>query len=748
MKKILLALTLALTIFLHLSPVLAHAQTAPQAGVAAPGDTEEGEGETGGNGDWIQDSEVTFVGKTATRSNDFLNWTLQNYDWLCIQRNSDGSCNNDDNPLRKFWRDVTLIPMAFIALFILAGAFVMIITRGQNVTIKKFIPRVLFIVALMALSFSVVQFLYVLTDIFQSQFLVLNQENNEVIQSDDLLFIDFDYEFTGYRRVGMEYEESAYISLVLVKLTAITYYVMTGILIVRKVILWFFLIISSIFPLLLFYRPLRNTAKVWVGEFFRWLLYAPLFALFLRGLVEMWRKGIPLPFDFSQVGTQVYPTAISILLAGPGQQPSIDNSVNLSDTFALYVVALIMLWVVIILPFLLLKIFLDYLNTVSFGQMPIFQNINRRFNIFNPPPTRGPSPGSPTPPPTKPQPAGQARALPFLHKPMTTATNIRNQSNISNVSTRDENIRRTTDIRSNVRNVENIRKTTEVLKTANISIPKMQDIARFETQTMQRDKGKSQEVNHIKDTLAQIANPTVITNSQEREKINSIKETLTKEREQGNPIAKQVLQAAKVTTQVQAQGAQGTMQAGSGQAPGAGPAVQVGAPVLPVVNTTQQVSLEDYEEVRKMWVENYKTLEPPADVDGKAPTREEWIKQDEQKIDEAVVLLTAPDKAKVDQGMEMVANILPFLLIGGFSKSEVVAYLKAKREAGVTVLEDLAGKKDEEDTMLDRDITQKAEQKEAVMHEELPDPTEAAATAPKPGDPNIENPFEKEKNHR
>ncbi len=740
MKKILLTSLFLLTIFLHVVPTT-HAQSSPVGQIAAPEDDADA-GEEDPEGQWIRDSEVTFVGKTATRANDFLNWTLQNYDWLCIQRNADGSCNNSDNPLRRFWVTVTQIPLAFLVLFVLAGAFVMIVTRGQNVTIKKFIPRVLFIVALMALSFSIVQFLYVVTDIFQSQFLVLDQENNEVIQSDDLLFIDFDYEFKGYRRVGMAYEESAYISLVLVKLTAITYYVMTGILIVRKVILWFFLIISSIFPLLLFYRPLRNTAKIWVGEFFRWLLYAPLFALFLRGLVEMWRKGIPLPFDFSAVGTQVYPTAISILLAGPGQQPSIDNSVNLSDTFALYVVALIMLWVVIILPFLLLRIFLDYLNTVSFGQMPLFQNINRRFNIFNPPPTRGPSPGSPTPPPTKPQPAGQARALPYLHKPVSTATNIRNQSTVSNVSTRDENIRRTTDIRSNVRNVENIRKTTEVLKTANISIPKMQDIARFETQTLGRDKSKSQEVTQLKDTLAQIANPTVITNTQEREKINSIKETLTKEREQGNPIAKQVLQAAKVTTQVQAQG---TIQAGSVQAPGVGPAIPVGAPVLPVVNTTQQVSLEDYEEVRKMWVENYKTLEPPADVDGKAPTREEWIKRDEQKIDEAIALLTAPDKAKVDQGMEMVANILPFLLIGGFSKSEVVAYLKAKREAGVTVLEDLAGKKDEEETMLDRDTTQKTEQKEAVMHEELPDPIAEAANAPKPGDPKVQNPFEKEK---
>lgn len=257
----------------------------------------------------------------------------------------------------------------------------------------------------------------------------------------------------------------------------------------------------------------------------------------------------------------------------------------------------------------------------------------------------------------------------------------------------------------------------------------MRDIAKFETQSLSRDKAQTSEANRYKDTLAQIANPTVISNLEQRQKLTTIKESLTKERQEGNPIAQQVLSAAKVATQVQVSAPQATMQAGT-TGPGipgqAGPALPVGVPALPVVNTTQQVSLEDYEEVRKMWTENYKTLEPPADIDGKAPTREEWIKDDEKKINEAITLLTAPDQAKVDQGMEMVANILPFLLIGGFSKSEVVAYLKAKKEAGVAVLDQLGQKKEEDDTLLDRETGTKTEEKSAVMHEELPLPGEEA----------------------
>src|SRR5581483_7159790 len=140
-------------------------------------------------------------------------------------------------------------------------------------------------------------FTYEATDVVQGCFLRIDctKTDSPKISTSDLLSIAFDYNhFIGYYRVGPEYEESRFISLLLVRLTAFTYYVMTGILLIRKIILWFFIIISAVFPLLLFYNPLRNTAKIWVGEFFRWLLYAPLFAIFLHGLVVMWKSGIPL----------------------------------------------------------------------------------------------------------------------------------------------------------------------------------------------------------------------------------------------------------------------------------------------------------------------------------------------------------------------------------------------------------------------------------------------------------------------
>ena len=122
----------------------------------------------------------------------------------------------------------------------------------------------------------------------------------------------------------------------------------------RKIILWFLLFLSPFLAITMFFSFIKNTGWIWVRVFFQWVFYGPLLALFLGGLATIWKMGIPYVFDFSRAGSvqgYIYPTAINILLGGPGQTIGINNSVNLRDTFALYVVALLMLWVAILLPF-------------------------------------------------------------------------------------------------------------------------------------------------------------------------------------------------------------------------------------------------------------------------------------------------------------------------------------------------------------------------------------------------------------
>jgi hypothetical protein len=149
--------------------------------------------------------------------------------------------------------------------------------------------------------------------------------------------------------------------------------------------------------------------------------------------------------------------------------------------------------------------------------------------------------------------------------------------------------------------------------------------------------------------------------------------------------------------------------------------------------------LDDYEAVKKMWKENYQKLEPPAGQD-----RNAWIQKDEQKISDTINLLSSTDVEKEKQGMQMVSNILPFLMIGGFSKAEVIAYLKAKQAAGKDVLELAKVKDEEEESKVAAGTTAKAEQKTMTMEAVEDEPGKPAA--PKELDDTSKNPGETNNN--
>jgi hypothetical protein len=671
---------------------------------------------------WVKDQEVTFVGKTATRANEFLEWTLsvENYRWITLTQGA-------VDPIQQFWGIVRNIVYVMLALFVLGAAFVMIITRGQNLTVMKFIPRFIMILILVVLSFALIRFLYQATDVVQGFFLNVQDPDTHInrnIGPRDLLYIAFDYEtFKGYRKLGIEYDESAFISLLLVKLTAITYYVMTGLLLIRKIILWFFIIVSPIFPLLLFFRPVRNTAKIWIGEFFRWLLYAPLFALFLHGLVNVWRSGIPMSFDFSKVGgAAVYPTAINILLGGPGQQIGLNNSVNLKDTFALYVVALLMLWVVILLPFLLLQIFLDYLSNMSIAESPVIKKItsNSWFNR-----AYGGNPPAPGQPPQSPAPFGLGKTLPFFNKRSMEMSSSRTSSVTTSMNTSASTLER-----ASMSNLQTVRETRDVLRLANLAVPKMRDIARYETSMMKHDSVSKSEVNRFHETLEKISKPTIVATPADREKFTSIKEKLVTQQKKGDKLAENVLSASKVSEQVTNK----TKAVIPGQKPNA--VTHMSDVKLPKVNQTQQVSIEEYEDVKKMWVENYQKMETPVGPNGAPVDKHTFIQDDINNITETINLLSSEDQANVDKGMERVANILPFLLLGGFSKTEVISYLKAKMEAAKTVITAVDTKTEEDDTMVDRQEGAKEGHAEMSMMQELPTEEEKLKNLEedKPGD--------------
>ncbi len=816
-------------------------------------------------GTWLSDAEVTFAGKNAARSKEFFNWTLQFYKWAYSA-----------NPLIDFWAKIRNIVFLFLIFLVLITAFSMIVTGGKSITAISFIRKFVLILFLITFSFAFIQILYQIVDFIQGFF--IRNPQGQIISSKDLLNIGWDYvTFTGFRKFGADYNESAFISLLLIRLTAATYFIMAAILMIRKVILWFFITVSPIYPILMLYFPIRNTAKIWLGEFFRWLLYAPLFTIFLSGLVVLWQQKILiLPFDFANQAQKVeYPTAVNILLGGPGQTLAIDNNVNYVDTFAQYVLALIMLWVVIFLPFVLLRIFLDYLSNVSLSNNSALKYItnnaqklfpNNDFFVGQKTPSTPPPPKSP--PPSY-HPTGVARELPFA------AGSAKAIPRGASDAARP--IGATTSTTRQVAQFKSQKQSSETKQLLSFPIPTMRDIAKYETTRISTDK--NHEVSQVHDTLQKIANPWSIsstterqqfssirekliqqkingnqvagsvlnaannittisqrsqssvtnqqsivqklanpqsvTSTREREQITTIKESLTQQSKQGNPIATSMLntinnvtnntqqnvssvsnltetlqkisnpQSVTSTTdrqqftnihnslaQAASQGnpvatmimstatslTQNTTQSATSekvlrdtlekiaspetitsttekqqfiqirdqlkqqQAKGEPLAVSVLAAAdevhqakagqktttrssqiatLPAVNQVQTVNLEDYEEVKKTWLENYRKIEVPKTIDQPNRTREEWVKQDVAKVSRAIDLLTSQDQQKVTEGMQEVGNILPFLMIGGFSQTEVVAYLQAKKHAGEEALSGLSEQANEEDTLID-----------------------------------------------
>jgi N-acetylglucosamine kinase-like BadF-type ATPase len=803
---------------------------------------------------WVIDPEVTFIGKNARRAGLFLDWTIQNYNWVCVHNVSQRQCNDNNNPIQKYWSVIVLyivVPMLFIV--VLTTSIVIIITRGKSLTIMRFIPRFIAVVLLIVFSYSLIQFFYQITDLIQGFFLrssISQPCPPNCISQADLLYVGWDYNtFVGLRLLGNQNAESAFISLLLTKITALTYFVMTFMLLIRKIILWFFIIVSPVFPILLLFYPVRNTGKIWIGEFFRWLMYAPLFAIFLNGLVFLWKNQIPLNFvpTTGTVGTTVeFPTAVNILLGGPQQYVTPTNSVNLVETFALYVVSLIMLWIVILLPWILLQIFLDYASNFASGDTAVMKTL---VNMATTRPSN-PQIGGPSAPK---QPSdGAAISLPFSKKfsiPKDFAPQPIGAAKELNVSgaTIQTNFAQPVYAPAMTANAQ-------ILNIASVKVPTMRDIARYDASMMSRDQSKMQDVSRFTQTLEKIANPVAVTNTVERNQIKEVREKIMQHSQQGNVIASSLLNAANVssrnfsnisnqqvreslrqianpalssatnrgkitklnanlvkesqntsnssrsqlassllsvsekTTDKEIQKIKDQLQQTSSSQlsksvmsavqqssqsstklqsivkqmanPGAvtnavtrdqvvklkeslqqaskggnqlatsllsvsektsvneieslqqriQQAAEKGEPVatqiakladqtttntLPMVNRVQTVSKEDYQAVKDMWKQNYQNLEVP---EGMAGNRSEWMKDDIADIDETIALLSSQDKEKVQEGMDHVSGLLPFLLVGGFSQTEIIAYLQAKQDAAKDISQVLAV--DEEDQVM------------------------------------------------
>src|SRR3989338_4167932 len=317
---------------------------------------------------WEFDPTVTETGKNADRARQLLWWLFQH------------PGIHTAPVLVQIWAITRNIVLVFVVLVIVAFGLSLILGRRRG-SIGPFfsgvgspvygvnIPAIIFRIASMLL-YVMFSYIFIIALIQTSD--ILMRFFIETVCGKDLFNIIFSgagnteanyITFVGYRDINPLNLEMVNTSLLFIKMTSLTYNVMSTILILRTIILWFLLIVAPFLALLMPFVFIRNVGWIWIGVFLQWLFYGPLFALFLASLTKIWVQGIPYSFDFSRVNRpsgQVYRTAINILWGGPAQTLSPGNSANYVDTYAEYFIALVMLWACIILPWLLLRIFRDY----------------------------------------------------------------------------------------------------------------------------------------------------------------------------------------------------------------------------------------------------------------------------------------------------------------------------------------------------------------------------------------------------
>jgi len=614
------------------------------AGEKCVGDLETFKEDPLNNHFWINDPEVTTQGKADERARQFISWAMN--------KNA-----VDDHPvLKSIWNNtrnvayfLTILVAAILGLAIIVGRRTGFDFKiGIWPAIGKIVASLLYI----TFSAAIVLLLIQLSEILMKFFA-------ESLGSKDLFNIYFTKSTTvernyldlvGCRDLNFKVQEAAKMEILLLKLTNVTYYVMGSMLILRKIILWFMLFLSPFLAILFSFAFIKNIGWIWIGVFFQWLFYGPLFSIFLGGLTAIWKAGIPFAFDFSRAGKPsgyIYPTAINILYGGPAQQLSTLNNGNYIDTFVEYIITLIMLWAVTFFPWWLLRNFRDYccdgINAAKNILMSMYDAI--RGNS---------SPVSPTQP---------------LTQLISAKLKIPREVEIP--------------IRIKLETIEEIKKTkTEnIVQSLNLSASKLTDVAHFETNKQTREA--------VNKNLSYLTNPIKAETPVERQKFMNIKTELFNRANKEDRVAKQILSVTSTSNLEKIQAKTQILKTIPRQTVSAD---QKSLPVEKIISIPPTVSLEDYEQVKKMWAEQYEKGEVP--VTENITSRHEWVDQDVVFITNTLNKLMSSEEKIKSEGLDDLAYILPIFLINNLKGEELFAYLKAKLEAAKTVQENLQREKD------------------------------------------------------
>ncbi len=748
---------------------------------------------TPGQQAWRFDRQVTQVGKRAERARQFINWVLTHP-------------SIDNHPVfRQIWLVSAVTTFFLIVLTVGIMGLGLIIAKKRDVSFKVDVVPILTKVAMLiiytAFSYWLVLGIIQITDVLMQFFIKL-------LNADNLFTIFFTSggnseegyrNFQGLRNFDPLLDESAKTSMFLVDLSSYTYYIMGAVLIIRKIVLWFLLILGPFLALLMPFRLIRNVGWIWVGVFFQWSFYGPVFALFLGALTKIWQSGIPFPFNFQRAanGDVVYPLAINILYGGPAQtEGSLGvplsgtdpiNSSSYIDTFAEYVISILMLWVVMVLPWFLLRIFRDYccdgINAIK----------NMLLNKL----------GSSGVPPTGPSLSQYAQSI--AQKMQMPREQVKSQE---------------VKVSLKIENLEEIKKMTveDIARSMDLQISSLKDVAKFETESTKKESANK--------LMQYMRNPMNAANNEERSKFMRVKTELSQRAAQGDVQAQNLLAATTTSpvvmktkiqeiaktkpqlvfisghlsnlfkiseervknvvrttarfilsdksiindvsiksrtneqeatsiiesvpplldsahrheivdkiasktgiekTKVEAvftgvlqsvskedvaktiakeEGVQPAQVEQIAQEVFGLPAEKKAPAAAEMIATAPTIGIDEYEEIRRMWLDHYSKGEVP--VSEEVKTRTDWINKESIKIDNILNKLISDQEEVRAKGLEEVSDIIPFFILGNMSMQDIATYLKAKQSAAQAVKENI-----------DREEKLKAKLKEASGDEEF-----------------------------
>ncbi len=114
-----------------------------------------------------------------------------------------------------------------------------------------------------------------------------------------------------------------------------------------------------------------------------------------------------------------------------------------------------------------------------------------------------------------------------------------------------------------------------------------------------------------------------------------------------------------------------------------------------IIPLPEEQSLDEYEEIRNLWVSQYEDGEVPTSED--IHTRLDWIRQDTIVITNILNKFLSKDEKMRQQALDDVGFIIPVFLINNLNGAQLITYLKAKLSAAKQVSKTLIKKQETDD---------------------------------------------------